>query len=72
MVIQINENARLLESKQKIVPTFDLPSKVAIYTLTRPMLTGFKIDVRLKLLTHNKNKLYMGYKKAVVKINILL
>ena len=31
--------------------------------LTRPVLTGFKIAVRLKLLRHNKNKFYMGNKK---------
>ena len=33
---------------------------------------SFKIAVRLKLLTHSKNKLYITYKKAIVKFNVLL
>ena len=32
-------------------------------TKTRPVWTGFKIAVRLKLLTHNNTKLYTTYKK---------
>ena len=31
---------------------------------TRPVQTGFKIAVRLKLLLHNKNKLYIAYKRG--------
>ena len=30
---------------------------------TRPVWTGFKIALRLKLLTHNNNRLYTTYKK---------
>ena len=32
----------------------------------RPVWTSFKIAVRHKLLTHNKNRLYFTYKKAIV------
>ena len=36
--------------------------------ITRPVLTGLKIVVRHKLLTHNKTRLYIAY-KTIVKIN---
>ena len=31
---------------------------------TRPVWTGFKIAVRLKLLTHNNTRFYTAYKKG--------
>ena len=38
----------------------------------RPVLTGFKIAVRQKLIAHNNTILYATYKKTVVNIIALL
>ena len=37
---------------------------IAYSNKTRPVWTGFKIAVRLKLLTHYNTRLYTTYKKA--------
>ena len=61
----VNEEA----PETTIVLCFCLLARVS---KTRPIWTGFKIAVRQKLLTHNKTRLYIAYKKAKVNIIALL